>query len=283
MQLLHYNRPAGSSRLPHNLAKPEDGSVADQWELAASAELMRQLAQALHHRVDELEALFDMLPIGLAIADDAQCQHIRVNAMLGRLLDLPPGANASLDAPESHRPSYRMFRSGREIPVEQLPLHRAAREAIPVTDFDCEILRADGRSIPVLMQASPLFDEHGHARGALGAVVEVGDRVRIEREQRFLADASRVLSSSLDHDTTLGTLADLSVPMLADYCLVDVLREDGTVRRIAVATSEPDKQDIVRELQQSPPLLSGESVATRVIHSGDPFVCEEATGDLIRA
>src|SRR5436190_23008744 len=103
---------------------------------------MRQLAQALHHRVDELEALFDMLPIGLAIADDAGCQHIRVNAMLARLLDLPPGANASLGAPEPDRPSYRIFRSGRELPLEQLPLHRAAREALPVTDFDCEILRA---------------------------------------------------------------------------------------------------------------------------------------------
>jgi signal transduction histidine kinase/ActR/RegA family two-component response regulator len=256
--------------------------VADQWELTASAELMRQLAQALHHRVDELEALFDMLPIGLAIADDAECQHIRVNATLARLLDLPHGANASLDAPEGERPGYTVFRSGRELPVDELPLHRAAREGIPVSDFDCEILRADGRAIPILMQASPLFDEHGRARGALGAVVEVGERVRIEREQRFLADASRVLSSSLDQDTTLGALADLSVPMLADYCLVDVLREDGMVRRIAVATAEPDKMDLVRELQRYPPLLSVESPATRVIRSGEPFVCEEVTDDLVR-
>jgi signal transduction histidine kinase/ActR/RegA family two-component response regulator len=256
--------------------------LADQWELEASAELMRQLAQALHHRVDELEALFDMIPIGLAIADDAGCHHIRVNAALGRLLDLPRGANASLDATTGERPSYRMLRSGRELPVEQLPLHRAARAGVPVTDFDCEILRADGRSIPILMQASPLFDEHGQARGALGAVVEVGERVRIEREQRFLADASRVLASSLDHDTTLGALAELSVPMLADYCLVDVLHEDGTVRRIAVATAEPEKMDIVHELRRYPPLLSVESAATRVIRSGEPFVCEEVTDDLVR-
>src|SRR3954451_22002519 len=109
MQLLHYNRPAGSSRLPHNLAKPEDGSVPDQWELEASAGLMRQLAQALHHRVDELEALFDMLPIGLAIADDPACQYIRANATLARLLDVPAAANVSLNAPPEERPSYRVL------------------------------------------------------------------------------------------------------------------------------------------------------------------------------
>lgn len=257
--------------------------MADQWELEASAELMRQLAQALHHRVDELEALFDMLPIGLAIADDADCHHIRVNATLARLLDLPAGANASLGAPAAERPLYRILRSRRELPVEELPLHRAAREGVPVSDFDCEILRADGRSIPILMQASPLFDEHGRARGALGAVVEVGERVRIEREQRFLADASRVLASSLDHDTTLGALAELAVPMLADYCFVDVLQDDGTVRRVAVATSEPEKVDVLHDLQRYPPLSSVESPATRVMRSGEPFVCEEVTDDLVRA
>jgi signal transduction histidine kinase/ActR/RegA family two-component response regulator len=257
--------------------------VADQWELEASAELMRQLAQALHHRVDELEALFDMLPIGLAIADDAACQHIRVNATLARLLDLPHAANASLDAPAGERPSYRMLRSGRELAVDELPLHRAAREGVPVNDFDCEIVRADGRSIPILMQASPLFDEHGRSRGALGAVVEVGERVRIEREQRFLADASRVLASSLDHDTTLGALAELSVPMLADYCMVDILREDATVLRIAAATAEPQKEDTLRELQRYPPVLNVDSPATRVIRSGEPFVCEDVTEDLVQA
>jgi signal transduction histidine kinase/CheY-like chemotaxis protein len=255
----------------------------DQWEIEASADLMRQLAQALHHRVDELEALFDMLPIGLAIADDVQCRHIRVNATLARLLDLPHGANASLDGPAGERPAYRVWRSGRHMPVDELPLHRAAREGIPITDFDCEIVRADGRSIPILMQASPLFDERGRSRGALGAVVAVGDRVRIEREQRFLADASRVLASSLDHDTTLGALADLSVPMLADYCMVDILRDDGTVRRVAVATSETEKLDVLRELERYPPLLSVESAATRVIRSGEPFVCEEITESIVKA
>jgi signal transduction histidine kinase/ActR/RegA family two-component response regulator len=257
--------------------------MRDQWELEASTELMRQLAQALHHRVDELEALFDMLPIGLAIADDVRCRYIRVNAALARLLDLPHGANASLDGPAGERPAYRVLRSGREIPVDELPLHRAAREGVPITDFDCEIVRADGRSIPILMQASPLFDERGRSRGALGAVVEVGDRVRIEREQRFLADASRVLASSLDHDTTLGALADLSVPMLADYCMVDILRDDGTVRRVAMATSETEKLDVLRELQRYPPLLSIESAATRVIRSGEPLVCEEISDSLVKA
>ena len=257
--------------------------MADDPQSGASAELMRQLAQALHHRVDEMEALFDMLPIGLAIADDPECRHIRVNAPLARLLDLSPESNASLGAPAGQRPAYKVLRGGRELPAEQLPLQRAARNGVPISDFECEILRPDGRIIPILMHASPLFDERGQTRGALGAVSEVGERVRVEREQRFLADASRVLASSLDYDTTLGALAELSVPMLGDYCLVDVLREDGRVRRVAVATADCDRMDLVEQLRRYPPLLTIESAATTVIRSGEPYVCDHVTDDLIRA
>ncbi len=257
--------------------------MAQEWQPDAPAELMRQLAQALHHRVDELEALLDMLPIGVAIADDPACLHIRANRALAHLLGVPMGANASLTAASAERPQYRVLRGGREIPAADLPLQRAAREGIPVADYECEIVREDGRRIPILMQASPLFDDNGQPRGALGAIIDVGERVRIQREQRFIADASRVLASSLDHDTTLGALAELSVPMLGDYCVVDVLREDGTVRRVAGATSDPDKAEIVRALLQYPPSLRVESTAMRVIRSGDRSVCEEVTDEQLQA
>src|SRR5690606_6729383 len=55
----------------------------------------------------------------------------------------------------------------------------------------------------------------------------------------FLSEASRVLSSSLDYETTLRRLAHLAVPTLADWCIVDVLEESGEIRRLEVAHVDP--------------------------------------------
>ena len=49
----------------------------------------------------------------------------------------------------------------------------------------------------------------------------------------FLAEASTRLASSLDYELTLRNVAELAVPALADACTVDVLLENGDVRRVA--------------------------------------------------
>jgi signal transduction histidine kinase len=54
----------------------------------------------------------------------------------------------------------------------------------------------------------------------------------------FLAEASELLSASLDYEEQLRRLADLSVPRLADWCAVDVLDEAGGIDRLAVAHAD---------------------------------------------
>jgi signal transduction histidine kinase len=51
----------------------------------------------------------------------------------------------------------------------------------------------------------------------------------------FLAEASRVLASSLNPEKLLGRIAEIAVPALADSCLVYLVREDGTLERAASA------------------------------------------------
>jgi signal transduction histidine kinase/CheY-like chemotaxis protein len=59
--------------------------------------------------------------------------------------------------------------------------------------------------------------------------------------ERFLADASRILASSLDLRETLKSVAELVVPYLADWCVVDLL-EDGQIRRSAIAQCDGDPE-----------------------------------------
>ncbi|MGK7311789.1 MAG: PAS domain S-box protein, partial [Candidatus Longimicrobiales bacterium M2_2A_002] len=104
-----------------------------------------------------------------------------------------------------------------------------------------------GREFPVMVTDSPFLDEDGEIVGMIGTSSEITERKRSEAAQRFLAEAGRVLAASLDYETTVRTVARLSVPILADFCLVQVVEEDGTPDTVA-AVSE-NGQDLLDELE----------------------------------
>lgn len=64
----------------------------------------------------------------------------------------------------------------------------------------------------------------------------------------FLAEASRLLTSSLDYLATLKALADLAVPVLGDWCAVDIVDDPASeewppkLTRLAVAHEDPLKK-----------------------------------------
>ena len=68
-----------------------------------------------------------------------------------------------------------------------------------------------------------------------GALVEANEKLA------FLAAASTELSRSLEPEKTLGALARLAVPRLADWCVVHLKDEDGSARPVAVAHVDPAK------------------------------------------
>jgi serine phosphatase RsbU (regulator of sigma subunit) len=68
-----------------------------------------------------------------------------------------------------------------------------------------------------------------------------------ERRSTFLAEASPLLDASLDLRATLDSISTLSVPRLAELCLVDVV--DGPlVRRVAAAAADVRLERLLRAL-----------------------------------
>jgi PAS domain S-box-containing protein len=80
---------------------------------------------------------------------------------------------------------------------------------------------------------------------------EASDDAR--QQANFLAEASALLSSSLDYHSTLGTVAQLAVPTMADWCAVDIVAERGRVERLAIAHVDPEKVELARTLEQRYP------------------------------
>ncbi|MBD0301897.1 MAG: PAS domain S-box protein, partial [Tolypothrix sp. T3-bin4] len=98
---------------------------------------------------------------------------------------------------------------------------------------------------------------------------DITQRKQVEEQQRFLAEASGILAASLDYETTLASLARLAVPEIADWCLVDMMICDNQlIRRVVTAHADPEKQELVEELQNYPPDLARREGVAEVIRTG---------------
>ncbi|HVE66660.1 MAG TPA: GAF domain-containing sensor histidine kinase, partial [Thermoanaerobaculia bacterium] len=105
-----------------------------------------------------------------------------------------------------------------------------------------------------------------------------------QRRSAFLAEASSVLASSLDYKATLATVARLAVPGMADWCVVDVVDEQGKLQRLAVAHADPAKVAWLSELRERyPEDPSSPYGAAEVLRTGNPQVLTEIPDSLLRS
>jgi signal transduction histidine kinase len=86
--------------------------------------------------------------------------------------------------------------------------------------------------------------------------------IRTREALRFLIEASQALTSTLDYERALQTLADLAVPRVACMCAVDILQPDGRVRTLGIAHVDharlPLLAQLVADIRETtdPPALS---------------------------
>jgi PAS domain S-box-containing protein len=101
---------------------------------------------------------------------------------------------------------------------------------------------------------------------------------RAQRHAAFLAQASEVLSSSLEHDPILQRLTHLAVPTLADGCCVDVPTPDGGVRRVAVAHVRPEQVALTEAFHARYPIRQDDPMGIgKVLRTGTTEFMPELT------
>ncbi len=93
------------------------------------------------------------------------------------------------------------------------------------------------------------------------------------RRSAFLAEASQVLSGSLDYETTLKTLARFAVPQFADYCIVELIEDDKSLRQVAVAHVDQTQEEALREFRRRYPFDPGLPYGSaKVVRTGQPDI-----------
>ncbi len=168
-------------------------------ELRQSARQIRNLNDQLQLRVAELESIMAVLPVGVSVTRETDCRVITGNAAFCDLLELEPGGTISVVTDNGEAFPFRAYSDGRPVPLHELPMQVAAATGKPVGSVELELHNHKGKIAQVLASANPLFDDSGKIRGAVGALIDITERKRVEsqlQEQRerfrFATTASQI-------------------------------------------------------------------------------------------
>lgn len=150
-------------------------------------------------------------------------------------------------------------------------------------DFEYRAIAADGRIVWLRDIVYISKDAQGHPQHLRGVMVDMTKRKQQEEAHRLLAEASAVLSSSLDYEETLAQVSRLVVPRFADWYAVHVV-EDGEVKLLTLAHSDPAKIKLARELERRyPPAPEAPHGVPNVIRTGQPELYSRIPDEVLEA
>ncbi|MEH1790472.1 MAG: PAS domain S-box protein [Nostoc sp.] len=188
-------------------------------EQKQAKEQILQLNRDLQRRITELQTLLEVIPIGIGIAEDPECQNIKVNPSFAKQLGISPQTNAPLDEKPT---SFKIYREGRELSTEELPMQYSAAHGVEVVDFEVDVVHDNGKIVNLLEYVAPLFDEEGKTRGSVGAFLDITERKQAEEvllnQQKWLEDVLNLMPRPLlfiEPGTARVTFANRSADELA--------------------------------------------------------------------
>lgn len=146
-------------------------------------------------------------------------------------------------------------------------------------EAECRFRGRDGLYRWFLGRALPVRDSSGTILRWVGTSTDVQGQKRAEEALKFLSQAGKVLSESLDPDVLMTNLARLMIPELADYCQI-VVQEEDRVRPLAIAHVDPEKMHLLAEIHARYPLTPDQPGVAHLLCTGEPAILPEITPDL---
>jgi PAS domain S-box-containing protein len=238
----------------------------------------------VQNATDNLAIFLDHVGDGVTVQDPSG-RLVYANAPAARALGFANAAEL-LAAPVAEIVGrFALFdEDGQPFPVESLPGRRAlqgeSESAVTLSVRNQET----GEERWSIVRSSPLTDTAGNVLYAVNVWQDATGQKRAEAAQRFLAEAGEALASSLDVEATLANIARLAVPRLADWCVVHLVREDGSISQLAVAHVDPERVAWARWLQEQYPAdLDNNQGVVRVARTGLPEIFPEITDEMLVA
>ncbi|HEY4237435.1 MAG TPA: GAF domain-containing protein [Gaiellaceae bacterium] len=242
----------------------EPGRHGDE-DFKLVSELARRVSLALDlvglHRqaqdsLAQLQAVIAQLPLGVAITDTHHRITLR-NDELERVWGAP------VTIGYDHRAS--------DVDTSGWPLERAI-ETGEVTVGERHTIERDAEARTLEVSAAPVRDADGTIVSAVAILADVTRRSRAEENLRFLSQANELLVASLDWEHTLAAIAELAVPALAGYLVIDLLDDEDELHWVVAVHADPEKTELVRELRgQYPPTVATHPIQV-ALRTGEPVL-----------
>ncbi len=219
---------------------------------------------------DDALALLDTLvataPVGLAFVD-RDFRYVRINDALAAMNGLAVAAHIG--------------RTVRELfphlaDVWEPHWRRVLETGVPLIDQEMTGPVPGGEIRHALVSYYPVFAADRSVLGLGIVVLDITERKRAENERLLLAEASHLLATSLDYETTLANSVHLVVPRLADECIAYLLNDEGGIEHIEVTHVLPDKTQLARDmLRLYPPDPAAAFGLGGVIRTGEPWLVSQ--------
>ncbi|OPY70846.1 MAG: Blue-light-activated protein [Syntrophorhabdaceae bacterium PtaU1.Bin034] len=189
----------GISRDITNLKRTQKALVDSEARLRNSLSNTEKLNRDLRQKVEELDTIFNTAPVGIAVSYDPQCLHIKGNETYAAMLGLTPEDNLSKTAPAGQRPHhFKEMQAGRQLMPRELPMQVAASRGLVIRNAEMDLVHDDGRVVRILGNATPLMNEHGRPRGAVGVFLDISE---LKKTQEDLSKAHKKITKILESIT----------------------------------------------------------------------------------
>lgn len=263
-------------------------------------------------------ALLDAVGDGITIQDPTG-QLIYANPAAARAIGFE-SVHALVTTPTAEiMRRYELFdEDGVPLPLENLP-GRAALAGQPESERVLQFrVRATGETRWSMLKAQPVFNPDGSVRFAVNIWHDLTDRMERQRaledttsqleetaaelesvvaqleerteeaearasRHKFLAEAGRMLSASLQSEDTLRMIMHLAVPRLAEWADVSLLRDDGSLERLETAHADPAQLRWALELDKRFPRDPNIDSGYRVARTGVSEIYPDIPDELLRA
>jgi len=262
----------------------DTGFLVSIANILASAIDRSRVEDELRRSRDELAIVLDGVSEGIT-AQDSRGNIVYANQSAAQTLGYA-SVDELLSASFSEiAQKYTLLdEDGDPFPVDKLPGRQIFQGAPSASARIHFRLLQTGEDRWSIVDANPVRDTGGKVVLAVNIFRDITNFVRAEHAQKMLAEAGKILASSLDYEATLENIANLAVTYLADWCSVHLIDENEEVYRLAVTHKDPAKVEAAREFEQLyPPDREANSPLYGVLRTGEPFFIPEITDEMLLA
>ena len=251
----------------------ENGSLTRAWGTQRDITERKQAEEELRESEERFRRTFEQAAVGIAhVATDGH--WLRVNCRLCNIVGYEKEELLGLTFQDLTHPD--------DLETDLEGARRLLAGEIETYSREKRYFRKDGSIVWIYLTVSLVRSPLGEPRYFISVTEDITERKRIEEAQRFLAQVGATLSSSLDYPTTLASVANLAVPHLADWCVIDVLEEDGSLDRLAMTHQNPDKVALAQELEERyPPDPDAPRGVAQVLRTGRSELVREIPESLL--